>query len=286
MKIIYTIWSKPHLEKGTNFGFPTLENFINSFVLSVNAMKLNYDDIHLYIDTPGLKMLEPHLDNLPIKKIHNILDELDWLPSFFWAFPKIHVYGLQDEPFLHIDNDAFLFTKIPQEVLDEWDIICQWFENYFWDEYSQYLEAFSYWRKFNILPMELMYYQIHSTCPNAGIYGPCNEKGLKLFKYISKKGMETAKKIISNKKVLNQLLKDLKDGNFLPYYVNMINEQSSSGVYMDKNGLKTFSVLPNDNEYAIQFQHLIGGAKLDPIANENISERIKNKNWNLKEPEE
>ena len=39
------------------------------------------------------------------------------MPNGLWAMAKIESYGLQTEPFLHIDGDVFIFDYLPQELL-------------------------------------------------------------------------------------------------------------------------------------------------------------------------
>ena len=34
----------------------------------------------------------------------------------FWAYGKLKAYELQEEPFLHIDNDVFLFRRFPKII--------------------------------------------------------------------------------------------------------------------------------------------------------------------------
>ena len=34
----------------------------------------------------------------------------------FWAYGKIVTYSLQNEPFLHVDNDIFISDKFPEKI--------------------------------------------------------------------------------------------------------------------------------------------------------------------------
>ena len=279
MKVVYTLWSKPHLEKNSNFGFHSLEDFKNSITLSVNAVKQHYDNVHLYTDSPGMEILKDILPELPFTEIHNILDEIYWVPSFCWAFPKMHVYGLQDEPFFHIDNDAFLFSPINDEVINNWDCICQWFEDYDRPQYHQYFEGMDYYRDKGIINDKVFDVYTYRSAPNAGIFGATNEKGLKMFKWLSKEAALTLERLEKNKHEFSTIYRDNVLGNFLIHYINMLSEQSLAWVYMKDNGLKTFSIGFGDNEYGHKFTHLIGGSKLDHKKNEKIAKRVQWKIW-------
>ena len=129
LKIVYTLWTKPLTELNDNLGFNSLEAFMDSLILSVNVSKQNYDDVQFYTDNYGMELIEPYMDQLPFSKIHNILDELNWLPSQWWAYPKMYVYSLQDGPFIHIDNDAYLWHGIPEKYILNNDVICQSLED-------------------------------------------------------------------------------------------------------------------------------------------------------------
>ena len=279
MKVVYTLWSKPHLEKNNNFGFNSLDDFKNSIILSVNAVRQNYDNIHLYTDSPGMEVLKDILHELPFKEIHTVLDEIYWMPSYCWAFPKMYVYGLQEEPFFHIDNDAFLFTPIHDEIINNWDCICQWFENYDHDQYSQYWEGMDYYRDKGIINEKILDVYQYRLAPNAGIFGAMNEKGLEMFKWLSKEAVLTLERLEKNKHSQSMICKDVYLGNFLPNYINMLSEQSLAWVYIKDNGLSTYSIGFGDNEYGHKFTHLIGYAKRDHVKLEKIAKRVQWKIW-------
>jgi hypothetical protein len=44
------------------------------------------------------------------------LDCLDGVDPAWWALGKLIAYSLQDEPFLHIDTDVFLWKPLPREL--------------------------------------------------------------------------------------------------------------------------------------------------------------------------
>ena len=282
LKVVYTIWTKPHLEKCSNFGFNSLDDFKNSVILSVNAVKQYYDNVHLYIDSPGMEILKDVLHELPFKEIHNVLDEIYWVPSFYWAFPKLYVYGLQEEPFIHIDNDAILFSPINDEIINNWDCICQWFEDYDREEYKDYFLGMDYFKDKGIINKSVFNVYEYRLAANAGIFGAMNEKGLEMFKWLSKEATLTLERLEKNKHEYSNMYRDSMLGNYLPQYINMLTEQSLSWVYMKDNDLKTFSIGLNaymDNEYGHKFSHLMGNAKKDYAKMEKIAKRVQWKIW-------
>ena len=44
------------------------------------------------------------------------LDELNDYPIELWAIGKLYAYGLQNEPFLHVDNDTFIWSRFSNKI--------------------------------------------------------------------------------------------------------------------------------------------------------------------------
>jgi hypothetical protein len=120
MKIIQTFWSKPFLTENDNFqnrfngGWSSkLLNCI-SIAYSCMQFKKYYNKVELYTDTPGKELLIDKL-KLPYTKVNIVLDDFDYT-SKLWALAKVKTYSLQTEPFIHADNDVFIFDKLPERI--------------------------------------------------------------------------------------------------------------------------------------------------------------------------
>lgn len=85
-----------------------------SWTLSCLLWKEWYGNVHLYTDSAGYDFLIDTL-RLPYTSAEVILDGLPY-PSELWVMGKVHVYGIQKEPFLHTDGDAFPFSPLPARV--------------------------------------------------------------------------------------------------------------------------------------------------------------------------
>jgi hypothetical protein len=46
------------------------------------------------------------------------MDDRNWLDDKYWSLAKMYVYKLQKEPFIHIDNDVFLWDEFPKELFE------------------------------------------------------------------------------------------------------------------------------------------------------------------------
>ncbi|MEB3345641.1 DUF6734 family protein [Aquimarina gracilis] len=112
MKIIQTLWTKPGIEGGW---IHEKYHFI-SWAYSCLQLKKHYDQVELYTDSYGKYILKDLL-NLPYTKVHTNLDDFDY-PTYLWAAPKILSYGLQDEPFLHVDGDVYITEPMDEKILE------------------------------------------------------------------------------------------------------------------------------------------------------------------------
>ena len=82
--------------------------FYQMTLLSILAAKKSFGNIHLYTNKEGKK----HFDqfNFPYDSVNTELEGMDCIKGGF-AMGKVKTYTLQDEPFIHIDHDTFLFES-------------------------------------------------------------------------------------------------------------------------------------------------------------------------------
>lgn len=118
MKIVHSLWSKPWERVGiggVRGGYPTPEHYWASWAYSVLTAGRNYDgNLELVTDSVGAFALVDRLQ-LPFRSVRVVLDDIADVDPSLWAAGKIVAYGLQDEPFFHIDGDSFLMKKLPGE---------------------------------------------------------------------------------------------------------------------------------------------------------------------------
>lgn len=118
MKIIHSFWSKPTLEKGNwrhedrrKGGWYATKYSYMSWALSCLLFNKHYGSIELYTDQKGKELLVDLL-GLPYGRVHVVLDSLNHYHPDLWAVSKLFTYQLQDDPFLHVDNDVFVWKKL------------------------------------------------------------------------------------------------------------------------------------------------------------------------------
>ncbi len=114
MKPIMSFWSEPYIRGFSNPWInPSTWNL--SWILSVESVTKVYGKPHLYTDLAGKNFLVNEL-GLSFESIDLSLTDIKGMNPKFFSLGRTYAMGLQKEPFFHIDYDAYLFDKIPDEL--------------------------------------------------------------------------------------------------------------------------------------------------------------------------
>ncbi len=275
MKVIQSFWTKPayHNSKDTNAryngGWPNQKHAFYSFALSALTINKFYTQTELYTDLRGKELFQSFLE-LPYSKIHTELDTLNNYNPKLWAIGKLMACAAQNEPFIHLDNDIFIWDKISYQIKD-YDIIAQNIE----EDFPNYGKAFAYMlANFKWIPDELTS-SFHKNkkilAHNAGIIGG---KNVAFFKELKDKAFDLINNNIDH-------LENLDIGIF-----NTIFEQQLGYAITEKNNVNVqylfeevaadfaeiidFSSVPISSQYI----HCIGYAKKSIFACEQIEARL------------
>jgi hypothetical protein len=124
MKIVHSFWTKPALREGVNVddfdrimgGWYDRRFSYMSWMLSFRQFNTFYPTIELVSDEIGCDILIDKL-KLPYTSVRCVLDELNDYPGSLWALGKIKAYSLQDEPFLHVDSDVYIWEKFASRLI-------------------------------------------------------------------------------------------------------------------------------------------------------------------------
>ena len=120
MRIIQTFWSGNQTKYlDNNGGWLSEETHWMSWALSCLQAKKFYQEVELYTDKWG-KYILIDLLGLPYTKVHIVFDDspLKSYPSFLWGMAKMYTYSIQSEPFIHIDNDVFIWKIFPTTITE------------------------------------------------------------------------------------------------------------------------------------------------------------------------
>lgn len=257
MKIIQSFWSGQNNDFKENRGWLSYEFHWLGWILSCNQLRQFYDEVELYTDTFGYEILIEKL-KLPYTKVHVVLDEMNKYPKDLWAIAKIKVYELQNEPFLHVDGDVFIWDKFPDELLQS-KLIAQNLENttdYYremWNDIAPKLE---------FIPNEINDYHkgITNLGCNMGIIGGNN---INFFQDYAKKSLEFVDKNRENWNDFNlfnfniffeqQLFFEMSQKKSIPISY-LFEEIWGDNSYL---GLADFNDVPHKKYYL----HLLGNFK-------------------------
>lgn len=289
MKIIQSLWTKP-LYDGSNLiseqsrfsgGWLSHKHFLMAMSLSCLTIREQYPDINLITDKKGKRLLINDLQ-LPYSTALTELDRFNSYPSSLWAIPKVFSYSLQDKPFVHIDNDIFIWDKILEHLRDK-DIIVQNFE-YLTYDYAKILEVM--YNSFSYLPEYLKGINISKfvtgeilvdtatyESANAGIFGGND------ISFIKKYTDEVFKTVNKNKAHL-----DDKIGGF----VNVVLEQlifyryarihhKRISPFINEAYFDRFTTLVNFEyaPYNIKYIHTLGDFKKNEGICQQVEYRLK-----------
>jgi hypothetical protein len=116
MRAVWSFWSKPYLAE-KNFSWRTELHHRLSWILSVESARPHFASTALVTDDAGADLLVNTLglrfDNLSTSLKDLADDDPDW-----WTLGKLMAYSQQEEPFLHIDSDAYLFRPPPEHAMN------------------------------------------------------------------------------------------------------------------------------------------------------------------------
>ncbi len=95
-----------------SYGWAAPEYHLMGWALSCLQLNKIYGHVELYTNSYATELLINTL-GLPYSKVHTTHDDFYIVNENLWALYKILTYSLQDEPFLHVDGDVFLFKALP-----------------------------------------------------------------------------------------------------------------------------------------------------------------------------
>lgn len=119
MKIVQTfdISSESNLLTDS-FGWYAPEYHLMSWALSCLQLKKFYHNVCLYTNEKGAKWLGDILQ-LPYRNIYLSHSAFSRPHEDLWALPKIYTYSQQNEPFLHVDGDVFIFKAFSEDLIQQ-----------------------------------------------------------------------------------------------------------------------------------------------------------------------
>lgn len=264
MKIIHSFWSLPikmhdnsdaiYRDRG---GWSRNTFYYMSWALSCLKFKQLYGNIELVTDKYGKEVLYDILE-LPYNSVKVELDCLNNYNHQLWALGKLYAYSIQDEPFLHVDSDVYIWKKLPEELIDG-ELIGQNNETNF-EHNIQYVQSLK--GKLDYFPPAMQEEMQRTTDVievNAGILGG---KNIPFFKEYTREAFEFVDK---NHAILHRLAPNIGGFNmiFEQFLFHCLAQQKNLKVNLlfdsvrNLEGMALFYKIPNQMSYA----HALGTYK-------------------------
>ncbi len=183
MRAVWSFWSEPfRTHYGGVWGTPL--NHALAWVVSVMTASRHYSDTLLVTDSAGARMLVDQL-RLPFAEVSTELDRLRGYDPGWWVLGKLTAYRLQTTPFVHVDNDAFLWKRLPAR-LETAPVLAQHPEIYApgQDIYRPQDVEHAFAETGGVLPVEWQWARAQGpglTAENCGIVGGCDVAFLRHF---------------------------------------------------------------------------------------------------------
>lgn len=237
MKIVQSYWTKPSFKKKQSESDRSAGGWLDikynylSWALSCLQLKKFYNEVELVTDEFGFELLVNKL-NLPYSNVKVILDDLNEYNPDLWALGKIYAYSVQEEPFLHVDGDIYIWERFAPRI-ENAALVCQNLE-----EMRLYDKVFNQITKyFNFIPLELLKSKNKNgkiKAANAGILGGTD---IAFFKNYTEKAFQF---VNNNLNIINKMDVGL---------FNMIFEQSLFYALSEDKKIDLTFLFPNMNEW-------------------------------------
>jgi len=292
---VFTHWSIPNY-LNRYCGFNNQKDFESSFALSAFCARHWFKKVFLYTDRQGLQDLKRFLPLFD--EVDSSLQQLHELniPPSLWAYPKIKTYSLQEDSFLHVDNDVFLWERPPLEFLSQ-GLICQSVEykmplyNFCFRKIlnSPLRYSFSPYFSFFKKIMWLIGFDRDKTnnpvlTPNFGIFGGTDLNFIQYYcskvfdilqdesnmKYIRNHDMGDSFNAIYEQWLFSHLAFK-KNKIFVPLLEPPPGYRICNELDFKKEGAFVYRGSNN-----IKYTHLVGGSKRDPYLAEKVRIRAQN----------
>ena len=114
MRAVWSFWSRPYYADCHRLWVSDKHHWL-AWMLSVETASRHYPDTALYTDSDGARLLVDALQ-LPFRRVSTMLDALGDRDVAWWNLGKLYAYQDQEESFLHIDSDVFLWRPLPPEI--------------------------------------------------------------------------------------------------------------------------------------------------------------------------
>lgn len=262
MNYIQTLYISPSQDPfKDSFGWISPIYHLLSWGLSAMSLKDSLGSLCLYTNKKGKDILVDML-KLPYDKVYLSFEDWELPHKDLWALSKIYTYSIQDEPFIHIDGDIYMFKKF-DDSFNSAQLVAQNKEQ-FTDYYYSVMRPIN--RKFTYMPECVktdFAHQEQLRAVNAGILGGNN---IGFFKAYTNEAVKYVKANLPSLKYLDANRFNVFFEQHLFYKMAdackieikyLLNQEYHDNAYL---GLDKFHEIPSKKSW---YFHLLGNYKKD-----------------------
>lgn len=271
-KFVHSFWTEPYRESNfrVNGGFKNKYYFLLSSVLSFFSFKKTIPDstFVLVTDDYGKHMLIDELglpyDDIDLR-LNNVKADVE-----IWSIGKLYAFQ-QDQPFLHVDFDAFMFKPFSSELLNSKIVVANNEKNY--AIYNLIIEQV----KAGVKVHDNVYKQIFSDYAktntvnslNMGVFGGTDLKTIKEYTEKSLKMYDLNRKwlVNTNRSGVTCFIEQI----YLAYFLAEKNIEPN--FLLKGNWYSAVEHIVDAEEKG--FTHLVGEAKRNQMVLQLLEERVK-----------
>lgn len=278
-RAVWSFWSKPFQVDRKSF-WSSEKHHLLSWILSFERARQHYPETVLITDDDGVRMLFDGL-GLEFETVSNELNALKNLDSEWWVSGKLYAYRAQTQPFIHLDNDVFLWKALPERVVSA-PVFAQNPEYFtFADENAWYrpevykgiIESTNGW-----LPQEFNWYvsERRNQCMCCGIFGGNHVDFIRYYadsaiQMVEHSQNQQAMSLLQRKSLDSFMVEQY----FLPACVFYHkNREASAYQNVDIECLFSSFEAAFNQAKQVGFTHLLGGAKQNPRLADKLERRV------------
>ncbi len=278
-RAVWSFWSKPFQTDRKSFWYSEKHHLL-SWILSSERARQHYPETVLITDDDGVRMLVDGL-GLEFKSVSTELNALKTSDPEWWVYGKLHAYRAQNQPFVHLDNDVFLWKALPERVISA-PVFAQNPEYFsFGDENAWYRpEVFKEIIKSNHgwLPEEFNWYvsECHNQAMCCGIFGGNYVNFIQHYADTAIQMLEHPQ----NQQAMSRLQRKSLDSFMIEQYFLaacvFYHQDREASAYRDVDIECLFSSFEAAFNQAKQvgFTHLLGGAKQNHRLADMLERRV------------
>ena len=246
-------------------GFPSFKSLLYTTALSVLCASRHFKEVQFVSNGWGVNLFRDL--EFPVTTYSTLLNEMKGVSRFFWAYGKLMTYCDQKTPFVHLDNDVFLWDPLPKRILEA-ELCFQSHEPMHLEGYKYYRMLKKPWSEAQVRPQKIVDNEVTDFAYNCGICGGHNLEFFHEWKACSEEYIfaEANQELFFNKYVK------------ILIHQNLFHEQYFAAALIKMHDMrKRVKVLAADAmkiEKKLKYTHLWGNTKMDASMMRRVELRL------------